>query len=252
MVCVIVPFRVQPQFDRESQLRRLLRALRGSGCSVLVVQQSEDGELFNRGKLLNIGFALRPRGESTCIFHDVDLLPCSLLLRNYKDGTDVLHMGSRWDRYATSRDSRYLGGVLRMSAADFESINGFPNSFWGWGGEDDALRARTEARGLPVAVPREGRYEDMERLSLRGKLDMLKRDRLKCMTKWECLDRDAREWQQDGLSSLDFHVLCSEHHPDGCMRYTVDLRYPPVRRGVFFTNHKRKDGKRKRRHEGHD
>lgn len=37
---------------------------------------------------------------------------------------------------------RYFGGVVAFNKADFEAINGFPNTFWGWGGEDDEMYSR--------------------------------------------------------------------------------------------------------------
>ena len=58
-----------------------------------------------------------------------------------------LHIARVWDRY--NANPKYLGGAVVFCARDYERINGFPNSFWGWGGEDDAL-----AWLLGVAVTR--------------------------------------------------------------------------------------------------
>jgi hypothetical protein len=46
-----------------------------------------------------------------------------------------------------------LGGVTSMGADAFVKVNGFPNGFWGWGGEDDALRRRCEEVELQVVRP---------------------------------------------------------------------------------------------------
>lgn len=42
----------------------------------------------------------------------------------------------------TYETRRYFGGVVSFSRDDFEAINGFPNTFWGWGGEDDEMYSR--------------------------------------------------------------------------------------------------------------
>jgi hypothetical protein len=36
--------------------------------------------------------------------------------------------------------------VTALSTNDFQSVNGFSNSFWGWGGEDDQLYQRVKRR----------------------------------------------------------------------------------------------------------
>lgn len=52
-----------------------------------------------------------------------------------KNTRDSLHAEPRAHR-------RYFGGVVAFNQADFEAINGFPNTFWGWGGEDDEMYSR--------------------------------------------------------------------------------------------------------------
>ncbi len=224
MLYIVIPFRVQEQFDRTTQLSTLLQHLRQHlhhPYRVVVVEQSQDSRLFNRGALLNIGTVLLGKDASTVIFHDVDLLPCPELLRHYHRGEGIHHLGRRWGRY--SSNSRYLGGVLRMPVDTYHVLNGFPNTYWGWGGEDDDMNQRIEALGMPVSCPVSGTYQDLERCSLTQKLDLLRQHRLKCMTKWELLEAQPHTWRNDGLCNIDFHVRCSEHLSCGAMKYTVDI-----------------------------
>lgn len=38
--------------------------------------------------------------------------------------------------------NEYSGGVTSVSVKHYIQVNGFPNVFWGWGGEDDDLFRR--------------------------------------------------------------------------------------------------------------
>ena len=40
--------------------------------------------------------------------------------------------------------NEFFGGVSGLTVEQFQKINGFPNAFWGWGGEDDDLWNRYE------------------------------------------------------------------------------------------------------------
>ncbi len=42
----------------------------------------------------------------------------------------------------------FFGGVTAISASDFQRINGYSNSFWGWSGEDELLYDRIVASDL--------------------------------------------------------------------------------------------------------
>lgn len=38
--------------------------------------------------------------------------------------------------------TQYFGGVSAVTPEQYMRMNGFPNHYWGWGGEDDDIAAR--------------------------------------------------------------------------------------------------------------
>jgi len=101
--------------------------------------EQEDGKLFNRGQLINIGFN-EYKDKSKYIFtHDVDICPNEKCVRDIYakiPTTDIMGIyTSYWDT---------LGGIIKMSTSTYADINGFPNHYWGWGVEDKSLQNRAE------------------------------------------------------------------------------------------------------------
>lgn len=179
-----IPVVVIPYRNRQSHLDCILARLRN--LPVIVVEQVDSHQPFNRGALLNIGYnAARDRGASRIILHDVDLVPDDTLLSMYTDPwpLPVVHFGARFSRYNNSR--RYFGGVHGFTAGSFP---GYPNHFWGWGGEDDALRKRVKMK--LVTYPRRGVYLDIEGYARPSdKLRTLKQQD-KCNNRYELLAAD--------------------------------------------------------------
>jgi len=44
----------------------------------------------------------------------------------------------------------YFGGVTAVSKDQFQAMNGFANTFYGWGGEDDDLNHRMKQHNLTI------------------------------------------------------------------------------------------------------
>jgi hypothetical protein len=91
----------------------------------------------------------------------------------------------------------------------FLQVNGYPNNFWGWGGEDDVIMDRcTRHRIVPLKV-QEGCLTDIEKnaegetMDMGAKLEWLKRnEEWKCADRWERRDEDKTHWKTNGLNSL--------------------------------------------------
>ena len=140
-------------------LEKLQQKQRIWNYHVYIIEQSDDKRKFNRGKLLNIGFDYAVKlgnqngwNHDIFIFHDVDLLPGDDLGNWYaKYPKNPLHIARCWDRY--SNNEKYFGGIVSFSANDMRRINGFPNTFWGWGGEDDEMQKRCEKLKIKWEAP---------------------------------------------------------------------------------------------------
>eukprot|EP00057_Strongylocentrotus_purpuratus_P033945 XP_793367.3 PREDICTED: beta-1,4-galactosyltransferase 5-like [Strongylocentrotus purpuratus] len=145
-VAILIPFR-----DRFHHLPIVLQNLipmlqkQLLEFSFFVVEQANQ-ELFNRAMLMNVGFleSLNFTDYDCFIIHDVDHVPvddrnyygCSSMPRHFVSSSDT----DRWNN--TPPYDAFFGAVTGLTKANIRSINGFPNVYWGWGGEDDEILYR--------------------------------------------------------------------------------------------------------------
>jgi hypothetical protein len=173
----------------------------------LIRQPNSDMAKFNLGLLKNIGFELASKKKSKkknyFILTDVDLLPSMNLIKEYlKYPKNPIHLANKGTRYnMDGKDASFLGGVISVSDNDFRKANGYPNNFWGWGGEDNALNRRFRDNLIRVEKPKE-HVIDLEKIDLKEKLTKLKVDQTKELRKREKLDEDRSNWSQNGLSNI--------------------------------------------------
>ncbi|MGH9762928.1 MAG: galactosyltransferase-related protein, partial [Blastocatellia bacterium] len=146
---LIVPYR-----DRLEHLRIFVpymeRFLRRFRFHIVVVEQSNDDKPFNKGRLLNIGYALAGDRADCICFHDVDMLPFDNAC-DYSPPSHTTHLAGRAEQFGYQLPyPEYFGGVLLTSRSDFEKANGFSNDYWGWGCEDDDLFVRFVMAGVRI------------------------------------------------------------------------------------------------------
>ena len=216
---IIIPFRLQTETNRYQQLNILLdrfdEMFNPHNYTVIVVEQTIDQRRkFNRGKLLNIGFDIvhntfgkqHMNTFSSIVLHDVDLLPSVDMKYEYHNVQrgECNHLASVWDRY--NNDPKYFGGVVAMTIYDFYLANGFPNTFWGWGGEDQEFRKRIIINNIYIKKNKIGHYTDLEKLNLQEKLNTLRTNGLKCHNKWELLNLQKKIRWKDGLYMLNYSI----------------------------------------------
>ena len=176
-----------------------------------IQQEKSKMAKFNLGRLKNIGYTIASQSKNDnqyFILSDVDLIPSQELIPMYLQiPENPIHLGNKGTRYEKNQDkdkdeTTFLGGVVSFSAKDFIESNGYPNNFWGWGGEDDALNHRLQENKIKITLP-DAPVIDLEELSLQKKLQSLKEQKVKEKQKWEKVENDKQIWKENGLSSLD-------------------------------------------------
>ena len=218
---IVIPFRDNAEQERSVQLKKFVSHIKRyhPDWVVLVIEQSQDGEKFNRGALLNIGARIAKQNKlEYIIFHDVDLIPLKALVPYYTAFPEKpIHIAKVWTSKYDSPD--FLGGVLSMSIKDIETINGFPNNFWGWGGEDDALRNRLKSKKIDVYQPtmRGEGFKELTHVDSRTKTEW------KNMEKWENLAEDRRN-PRSGVKNVQYKVLEKADLTDQIKKITVELK----------------------------
>ncbi|XP_015904124.1 beta-1,4-N-acetylgalactosaminyltransferase bre-4-like [Parasteatoda tepidariorum] len=196
-IAIIVPFR-----DREQHLRIFLHNLhpllqrQKLDYGIYIVEQM-GSKPFNRAMLMNIGYveALKQYDYDCFIFHDVDLIPEDD--RNpYKCSEQPRHMSVAIDKYKYAPLYEGLfGGVSAMSKKHMETVNGFSNSYWGWGAEDDDMSNRIKYHHLKIT-----RYP-----SNISYYTMLKHKKAKPMQDLaKKLNIEKKRFHTDGLNSLKY------------------------------------------------
>ncbi|XP_033763759.1 beta-1,4-N-acetylgalactosaminyltransferase bre-4-like [Pecten maximus] len=207
-VAVIIPYR-----NRTDHLKSVLHNLH----SMLMKQQIDYGifvieqagnNTFNRGVLLNIGYAesIKTYNYTCFIFHDVDLIPEDDRIY-YGCGHNPRHLSVAMNKYNYRPVyPTYFGGVSQLPKAAIQMINGCSNLYFGWGAEDDDLYDRLVKAGFTI-----------ERYSLEiSRYIMIKHTRETTNAvnpkRTTLLKGGTSRMQKDGLNSLKYKLLKIQHH----------------------------------------
>ncbi|XP_078070295.1 beta-1,4-galactosyltransferase 1 [Mustelus asterias] len=208
-VAIIIPFRNRLQHLNYwlYYLHPILQRQQLDYGVYVINQHGED--TFNRAKLLNVGFteALKEYDYNCFVFSDVDLIPMDD--RNiYKCYSQPRHLAVSMDKFGFRLPyNQYFGGISALSREQHEKINGFPNDYWGWGGEDDDIYNRIVFKGMSISRPSNGI----------GKCRMIRHDRDKNNApnpqRFNRIARTRQTMEHDGLNSLKYKVLEVKKYP---------------------------------------
>jgi exopolysaccharide biosynthesis predicted pyruvyltransferase EpsI len=218
---IVVPYR-----NREANLKQFIeymgpylsRNFASDTFSLFIVEQA-DSEPFNRGFLFNVGLnELRESNPATqcVIIHDVDLLPKNDGVP-YNNCTRPMRLGNELEHFHWKVPfPRYMGGVLSLDLQDWQLVNGMPNDYEGWGGEDDDVFYRLKQNGLlngdnfDVATPPKGKgvYVNIDKntkvVSKKSKRNHTAYAKNKLMK--ISMMRKSSRWKLDGLSDLGYAI----------------------------------------------
>ncbi|PKU29417.1 beta- -galactosyltransferase 3 [Limosa lapponica baueri] len=220
---IIIPHR-----NRETHLGHLLYYLhpflqrQQLQYGIYVVHQAGNST-FNRAKLLNVGVKEALKDEEwDCLFlHDVDLIPENDHNLYTCDPWNPKHVSIAMNKFGYSLPyPQYFGGVSALTPDQYMKMNGFPNEYWGWGGEDDDIATRVRLAGMKIARPpiSIGHYKMVKHKSDKGNEENPHR--------FDLLIRTQRMWTQDGMNSLTYTLLAKHLHPL-YTNLTVDIGTDP-------------------------
>ncbi len=198
---VVIPYR-----DRlthlESILPELKRCLINIEHEIIVVEQ-EQGEVFNRGYLKNIGFSHSENCDYVC-FHDVDMIPDKIEF-DYSYSEGATHLAKKVSQFDYEIPyTHFFGGVLLVDKESFKKVNGYSNEFWGWGAEDDDLYNRFKYFSVNTSS-RDCKFISFDH----------DRDKIDPQKNWDYRDscrQNPEVYKKDGLSSMNPTIIKIENN----------------------------------------
>ncbi len=217
---IIVPFR-DPENGkgfRTQQLNQFVEYYHNFGDSlsenlkILIIEQNNDIDKpkgFNRGALLNIGYELGCLSDiepDTFIFHDVDLISDkSLIPIYYSKPEHPIHIANLWrEKY---NFSSFFGGIVSFNKKDYSKINGFPNTRFLWGGEDDIMLNRIVINKMKIIKPKDSSLENKGLIYDMGPETSANLTKKENEGKKLDILKDLKNWKSNGLNSLKYEIL---------------------------------------------
>jgi hypothetical protein len=193
-IAIIIPYR-----NRQQHLIEFIKYMNNENFDIYIIEQN-DNQKFNKGILYNFGFliASSKKNYDFYIFNDVDSIPDKNLLKIYfyhKNNDDnIIHYASPYLEYKYKFPD-FFGGCVGITKNLYEKINGFPNNFFGWGGEDDAFYNRVAILEKDVYRPKIGSYKLLDHAPP-------KKEEFNLIKKKNILD-DLKIWKINGLNNVN-------------------------------------------------
>jgi hypothetical protein len=177
---------------------------------ICVSEQIEPKTYFNRGQLINIAvnyFTKNIGNPTHIIIHDIDILPNQKLFAQYLTTHNSLSLIPPSPTYKKIYGITLTTGsaIYMTTLQSFINANGFPNNFWGWGGEDNALDKRYKNQNIKLKFNKKGDFisTDIQRKSHQEKMTYLKKNKIRNNCVWELLEEDKKTWKMNGIKQIN-------------------------------------------------
>ena len=231
LVGIVIPYR-----NRESILRIFLPLLidilikQKVAFRIFIVEQIQN-TVFNRGKLLNVGFDLMQKNEwdgikfSCIIMHDVDLILADETISYQCNTMFPVDLASKvhpvkWsENFKTLKNytshlkdpkrclNKSFGGVSMMEIGFFRKVNGFSNLYFGWGGEDDDLRKRIQAYDQRNVLELRSKHNEINWVMIGQETNKTAEKNEVNNKRYELLETAEQRMYEDGLKNLQYEIV---------------------------------------------
>ncbi|XP_032909088.1 beta-1,4-galactosyltransferase 3-like isoform X3 [Catharus ustulatus] len=196
--------------------------------TIYLIQQVGTGS-FNRAKLLNVGVreAMKDEEWDCLVLHNINLVPENDYNLYICDEYYPKHMASAMDKFQyTLPYKSFFGGVSALTPEHYMKINGFPNTYWGDGGENDDIATRIHLAGMKIVrtSPHLGRYQVIDYNEETEIQEPWRR--YSSSLRPPSRHKTRKTWKTDGMNTLQFRLLSRTKHPL-YTKITVDIGYVP-------------------------
>jgi hypothetical protein len=183
---------------------------------IAVIEQPA-GLPFNRGLLCNIGFKILCDAVDYVCFHDVDYLPMWADYRSPELPTMIIWYGFESRPINPTRPKARIvhnlegsfSAVVLFQNVQFQRVNGFSTSYWGWGFEDTDMQMRMKQVGYTFQH-RKGTFTALDHIN-EGFFDLQKptpantRNHELLNSRWTA-ERPKYDWEKEGLATTEFGI----------------------------------------------
>lgn len=225
-MALVVPYR-----NRKEHLEKFIPYIseylhkQNISFEIIIVEQDEKTP-FNRAKLMNIGALQASQETKYFVFHDVDLLPENIDYRYCNHSLKLFTFIKMEDGEYREYKQTNFGGATLVPRDILIDINGFSNSYWQRGSEDDDFLMRHLYKGYVPLYDPEGHFDSLPHpnaltLDTNGKettsqevLMQNKKYRQKNRKTLSRFKRGLTDQNEDGINNINGYTIESVTHKE--------------------------------------